>query len=160
MEEEFKFLLCARCQKESQNPKLLVCLHTVCSECLEESKPIDHCPVCRISIQRTGGAAFQDNVLFANLQAKLNTFRKIATGSDLVCDLCKGEAEFWCAECTEFLCMKCYEAHQWYLKQKSHEAQKLADLKTDTATKFLEGARKSSNLFCSNSNHNNQGPTR
>ncbi|XP_061451416.1 protein PML-like isoform X2 [Rhineura floridana] len=148
-EEEFQFLLCERCRREAKNPKLLACLHTLCTECLEENKPIDHCPVCRISIQRAGRAVFQDNLLFANLQTKLNTYRKIASERDLVCDRCKDGAEFWCSECSEFLCVKCYDAHQWYLKQKSHEAQKLADLKNDTAQNFLEASRKSSNLFCS-----------
>nr|XP_028599497.1 protein PML-like isoform X1 [Podarcis muralis] len=149
MEEEFEFLLCGRCQREAPNPKLLACLHTVCMECLEENKPVGQCPVCRFSFARTSGVPFQDNVLFSSLQAKLNTYRKIAGDRDLVCDNCKDAAEFWCSECSEFLCLKCYKSHQWYLKQKSHETQKLADLKKDTAQSFLEGAKKSSNLLCS-----------
>uniref|UniRef100_A0A8D0KNS9 Protein PML-like n=1 Tax=Salvator merianae TaxID=96440 RepID=A0A8D0KNS9_SALMN len=148
-EEEFQFLLCERCQKESTNPKLLGCLHTLCLECLEESKPIGQCPICRFPVQSADGVAFRDNVLFASLQAKLNTYRKIASGTDMVCDHCKDQAHFWCVECSEFLCLKCYKAHQWYLKQKSHEPQRLADLKNDTAWNFLEGTRKSSNLLCS-----------
>ncbi|KAH0619863.1 hypothetical protein JD844_014235 [Phrynosoma platyrhinos] len=137
--------MCEKCQKEAKNPKLLPCLHTLCLECLEENKPICQCPICRIAIQRASGLPFQDNLLFAHLQAKLNTYRKITTGQDLVCDRCRGAAEFWCSECEEFLCMNCYEAHQWYLKQKSHEAQKLSDLQNDTAQSFLEGAR---NIYC------------
>ncbi|XP_042327840.1 protein PML isoform X1 [Sceloporus undulatus] len=156
MEEDFQFLLCEKCQGEAKNPKLLPCLHTFCLECLEENKPISQCPICRISIQRASGVSFQDNVLFAHLQAKLNTYQKITTGQDLVCDRCRGAAEFWCSECEEFLCKSCYEAHQWYLKQKSHEAQKLSDLQNDTAQSFLEGARKSSHLFCSEPAHNSQ----
>ncbi|XP_060134980.1 protein PML isoform X2 [Zootoca vivipara] len=149
MEEEFEFLLCGRCRREAKDPKLLACLHTVCMECLEDNKPVGQCPVCRVPLARSGGASFQDNVLFASLQAKLNTYRKIASDRDLVCDNCKDAAEFWCSECSEFLCLKCYKSHQWYLKQKSHETQKLADLKKDTAQSFLEAAKKSSNLLCS-----------
>ncbi|XP_053129101.1 protein PML-like isoform X2 [Hemicordylus capensis] len=158
MEDEFEFLLCENCKQEGNNPKLLACLHTVCAQCLEEKKPIGQCPVCMIPIQRAGRDPFQDNLLFANLQAKLVTYRKITTGNDLVCDRCKAEAGFWCSECEEFLCTKCYDAHQWYLKQKSHEAQRLVDLQSDSASKFLEAARKSNNLFCSNPTHNNHGP--
>ncbi|XP_054858854.1 protein PML-like isoform X2 [Eublepharis macularius] len=152
MEEEFQFLLCEKCKKEAQNPKLLSCLHTLCSECIEENKPIGRCPVCTVVVRQS-----QDNLLFTQLQASLNTYRKIATGKELLCLRCKMAAEFWCSECKELLCMKCYEAHQWYLKQKSHEAQKLEDVKMDSATKFLAGMRKFCTLFCSNVSHSNQG---
>ncbi|XP_062998372.1 protein PML [Elgaria multicarinata webbii] len=154
MEEDFQFLLCKRCGKEAQSPKLLACLHTLCMECLQESKPISQCPVCQFSFQDE--VPFQDNLFFANLQAKLNTFQKIAGERDLVCHRCKGGAEFWCSECEEFLCSNCHDAHKWYLKQKSHESQRLVDLKNDTAQNFLKGVRKSSDLFCSEPSHSNQ----
>ncbi|XP_062819124.1 protein PML isoform X2 [Anolis carolinensis] len=156
MEEDFQFLKCKKCMKEAKDPKLLPCLHTFCAECLDESKPIGQCPACKIDIQRHAGAPIQDNLLFAHLQAKLTTFRKIADSKDLVCDRCQSEAAFWCPECEEFLCLVCYNAHQWYLKQKSHEAQKLSDLKNDTALSFLEGTRKSSRFFCSDPAHSDQ----
>ncbi|KAM6425876.1 protein PML isoform 3-T3 [Liasis olivaceus] len=156
MEEDFGFLLCKGCRRETTNPKLLACLHTLCTECLEENKPVAQCPVCNSPIQGPNQAPLQDNLLFANLQAKLNTYQKIARDQTVVCNFCKGGAEFWCSECDEFLCLKCYEAHQWFLKRKSHEAQRLADLRKETAQSFLEGARKSCRLFCSEPTHNNQ----
>nr|XP_060611787.1 protein PML isoform X2 [Anolis sagrei ordinatus] len=156
MEEDFQFLRCQACKKEAKDPKLLPCLHTFCMECLHESKPIGQCPSCKVAIQRQGGAPVQDNLLFAHLQAKLTTYRKIADSQDLVCDRCQGEAGFWCSECEEFLCQACYDAHQWYLKQKSHEAQKLSDVKSETALSFLEGTRRSSRFFCSDPAHSDQ----
>ncbi|KAL8197043.1 UNVERIFIED_CONTAM: hypothetical protein K2H54_007596 [Gekko kuhli] len=151
-EEEFQFLLCGKCQREAQNPKLLACLHTLCSECLQESKPVGHCPVCRVSVPVP-----QDNLLFTHLQANLDTYRKIVAGEGLACSRCKVEAEFWCSECEVFLCTRCFEDHQWHLKQKSHEARKVADVRADSAAAFLAGARKSCTLFCSNPTHSNQG---
>nr|XP_056722023.1 protein PML [Euleptes europaea] len=152
MEEEFQFLLCEKCHREPQDPKLLSCLHTLCSECVAESKPVGHCPVCRVPVPR-----FQDNLLFTHLQANLTTYQQIAAGKGLLCSRCKVEAEFWCSECKEFLCVRCYDAHQWYLKRNSHEAQKISDVKVDSATRFLAGAQKSCILFCSNPAHSNQG---
>ncbi|XP_048375690.1 protein PML [Sphaerodactylus townsendi] len=151
-EEEFRFLLCEKCQQQLQGPKLLGCLHTVCHECFAESKPVGHCPVCTVSVPR-----FQDNLLFTHLQADLNTYQQIAAGKELMCSRCKVEAVFWCSECKEFLCERCYEAHQWYLKQKSHETQKIEDLKGDSASKFLAGIRNYCTLYCSNPAHSNQG---
>ncbi|CAM5144108.1 unnamed protein product [Eretmochelys imbricata] len=156
MEEEFQFLLCQGCQKEPRNPKLLSCLHTLCSNCLEENKPVGQCPVCHAPIPQASGIPDQDNLLFANLQAKLSTYQKIVKGSDLVCDNCGQEGEFWCSDCEEFLCVKCFETHQRYLKRESHEAKAVRDLKVGSAREFLGGSRKLSNLSCPNPTHANQ----
>nr|XP_048723549.1 protein PML-like isoform X4 [Caretta caretta] len=156
MEEEFQFLLCQGCRKEPRNPKLLSCLHTLCSNCLEENKPVGQCPVCHAPIPQASGIPDQDNLLFANLQAKLSTYQKIVKGSDLVCDNCGQEGEFWCSDCEEFLCVKCFETHQRYLKRESHEAKAVRDLKVGSAREFLGGSRKLSNLSCPNPTHANQ----
>ncbi|TFK04089.1 Protein PML [Platysternon megacephalum] len=156
MEEEFQFLLCQGCRKEPRNPKLLSCLHTLCTDCLEENKPVGQCPICQAPIPQVSGIPDQDNLLFANLQAKLSTYQKIVSSSDLVCDRCNDLAEFWCSECEEFFCIRCFEAHQWFSKKKSHETRKVRELKAESAKQFLEGARKSRILFCSNPTHNDQ----
>ncbi|XP_075753699.1 protein PML isoform X2 [Pelodiscus sinensis] len=156
MEEEFQFLLCQGCHKEPRSPKLLSCLHTLCVDCLEENKPVGQCPICQAPIPQASGIPDQDNLLFANLQAKLRTYQKIRSGSGLVCDRCREPAEFWCAECEEFFCIRCFEAHQWFLKKTSHETRRVSELKAESAKQFVEGARKSSILFCSNPTHNNQ----
>ncbi|XP_044834950.1 protein PML-like isoform X2 [Mauremys mutica] len=156
MEEEFQFLICQGCQKEPRNPKLLSCLHTLCADCLEENKPVGQCPICHAPIPQASGIPDQDNLLFANLQAKLSTYQKIIQGNDLVCDNCGQEGEFWCSDCEEFLCVKCFETHQRYLKRESHEAKAVRDLKVGSAKEFLGGSRKLSNLSCPNPTHANQ----
>ncbi|XP_039346952.1 protein PML-like isoform X4 [Mauremys reevesii] len=156
MEEEFQFLICQGCQKEPRNPKLLSCLHTLCADCLEENKPVGQCPICHAPIPQASGIPDQDNLLFANLQAKLSTYQKIVQGNDLVCDNCGQEGEFWCSDCEEFLCVKCFETHQRYLKRESHEAKAVRDLKVGSAKEFLGGSRKLSNFSCPNPTHANQ----
>ncbi|KAJ7311301.1 hypothetical protein JRQ81_006917 [Phrynocephalus forsythii] len=156
MQELLQFLSCEKCQMAARNPKLLPCLHTLCAECLEESKPIGQCPSCRTSSSHVGGDPSLDNLFFVTLRAKLETYKKITSNQELMCNRCREGAEFWCSECEEFLCKPCYNAHQWYLKQKSHEVQKLCDLKRVTPQDFLEGAKKSSTLFCSEPTHNSQ----
>ncbi|XP_032628556.1 protein PML-like isoform X3 [Chelonoidis abingdonii] len=156
MEEEFQFLLCQGCQKELRNPKLLSCLHTLCTDCLEENKPVGQCPICHHPIPQASGIPDQDNLLFANLQAKLSIYQKIVQGNDLVCDNCLKEGEFWCSDCKEFLCVKCFETHQRYLKRESHEAKAVKNLKMGSAKEFLDGSRKLSNLSCPNPTHANQ----
>ncbi|NWX87394.1 PML protein, partial [Nothoprocta ornata] len=158
LEEEFQFVLCEGCQKESPNLKLLTCLHTLCLDCLSENKPVGQCPVCQTAIPQASGIPNRDNLLFSSLQARLSVYKKIRSGGSLDCCRCHKEtAAVWCSECEEFLCVSCFEAHQWFFKKSSHEARKVEELRAESAHHFLEGTRRSCSLFCSSPGHNNQG---
>ncbi|XP_027989207.2 protein PML isoform X3 [Eptesicus fuscus] len=146
-EEEFRFLRCQGCQAEAKCPKLLLCLHTLCSGCLE---PADRpCPVCPAALPPAAAGPALDNVFFESLQRRLAVHRQIVD-AQAACTRCKEPADFWCFECEQLLCAKCCEAHQWFLK---HEARPLAELRGQAVGQFLDATRKSNNIFCSNSNH-------
>ncbi|XP_022435706.1 protein PML isoform X1 [Delphinapterus leucas] len=146
-EEEFQFLHCQGCRAEAKCPKLLPCLHTLCSGCLEE--PGRQCPICQAPWPPGPDAQALDNVFFESLQRRLHVYRQIVDAQAL-CTRCKEPADYWCFECEQLLCAKCIEAHQWFLK---HEARPLAELRSQSAREFLDGTRKSNNIFCSNPNH-------
>ncbi|NXD86734.1 PML protein, partial [Halcyon senegalensis] len=148
---DFQFIRCERCQQESPNLKLLACFHTLCLHCLSKNKHLGQCPMCQMAIPQTGGV---NNVLFTNLQAGLKVYKKIIDGVDLFCDNCKQAGEFWCSECKEFLCTKCFKAHHWYLK--SHEANRVMDIRAGSAKDFLKGTWRTGILFCSNPTHRGQ----
>ncbi|KAM6196124.1 protein PML-like [Sarcoramphus papa] len=156
LEDDFQFILCEGCRQESPNLKLLTCLHTLCLSCLHENKPIGQCPVCWTAIPQASGTPDTDNLLFTSLQARLKVYKKIVDGGDLFCDNCQKAGEFWCSECEEFLCTKCFEAHQRYLKRESHKAKKVMDIRAGSAKDFLEGTRRTGNLSCSNLAHKSQ----
>ncbi|KAF6352104.1 PML nuclear body scaffold [Rhinolophus ferrumequinum] len=146
-EEDFQFLRCQGCQAEAKCPKLLPCLHTLCSGCLEV--PSMQCPICKApQLAGTLGPAL-DNVFFESLQRRLSVYRQIAN-AQAVCTRCRESADFWCFECEQLLCAKCFEAHQWFLK---HEARPLAELRSQSVCEFLDSTRKSNNIFCSNPTH-------
>ncbi|NXD12865.1 PML protein, partial [Nothocercus nigrocapillus] len=155
-EDEFQSVLCEGCRQESPALKLLPCLHTLCLPCVSERKPPGQCPVCQTAVPPASGGPGMDNKLFSNLQARLSIYKKILHATHLFCDNCKTEAEFWCCECKEFLCTKCFEAHQRYLKKDNHEAKRVAAIRAGSAKDFLEGTRKANNFFCSNAAHANQ----
>ena len=146
-EEEFQFLRCQGCRAEAKCPKLLPCLHTLCSGCLEESGV--QCPVCRAPWPSGAGTQALDNVFFESLQRRLSVYQQIAR-EQAFCTRCKEPANYWCFECEQLICHKCFEAHQWFLK---HEARPLAELRSQSIREFLDGTRKSNNIFCSNPNH-------
>ncbi|NWS66990.1 PML protein, partial [Crotophaga sulcirostris] len=155
-EDDFQFLLCEGCRQESPNLKLLTCLHTLCLSCLRKNKPTGQCPVCQTVLPQASGIPAMDNLLFANLQARLKVYKKIVNTVDLFCGNCKQAGEFWCFYCEEFLCTNCFEAHQRYLKRESHEAKRVVDIRAGSAKDFLEGTRKTGNLPCSNPTHKGQ----
>ncbi|KAM6301763.1 protein PML [Podargus strigoides] len=156
VEDDFQFILCERCRQESPNLKLLTCLHTLCLDCLSENKPVGQCPVCRTAIPQASGIPNMDNLLFTNLQARLNIYKKMSNNGGPSCSRCRGDvAAVWCSECEEFLCAKCFEDHQWFFKKRSHEARKVEELRAESAHRFLEDTRKSCNLFCSSPSHTN-----
>ncbi|XP_074248778.1 protein PML isoform X1 [Saimiri boliviensis] len=146
-EEEFRFLRCQKCQAEAKCPKLLPCLHTLCSGCLEASGM--QCPICQAPWPPGADTPALDNVFFESLQRRLSVYRQIVD-AQAVCTRCKESADFWCFECEQLLCAKCFEAHQWFLK---HEARPLAELRNQSVREFLDGTRKTNNIFCSNPNH-------
>ncbi|NWU53315.1 PML protein, partial [Dromas ardeola] len=155
-EDDFQFIFCEGCQKELPNLKLLTCLHTLCLDCLSENKPIGQCPLCRTAIPQASGIPDVDNLLFTNLQARLKIYKKVVGGVDLFCDNCKKAGEFWCSECKEFLCTRCFEAHQRYLKMESHKATRVIDIRAGSFKDFLKDTGKTSNLSCSNPTHKSQ----
>ncbi|KAF6132155.1 PML nuclear body scaffold [Phyllostomus discolor] len=107
------------------------------------------CPICRADQSlRTSGPAL-DNIFFESLQRRLSVYRQIVD-AQARCTRCNETADSWCFECEQLLCARCFEAHQWFLK---HEARPLAELRSQSVCEFLDGTRKSNNIFCSNPNH-------
>ncbi|XP_037358031.1 protein PML isoform X2 [Talpa occidentalis] len=146
-EDEFQFLNCQGCQTEAKCPKLLPCLHTLCSGCLEEQSV--QCPICQAPRPPGANTRALDNVFFESLQRYLSMYRQVV-GQEAFCTRCKEAADFWCFECEQFICTKCSAYHQWYAK---HEIRPLAELRSQSVREFLDDLRKTSNIFCFNTNH-------
>ncbi|XP_029399329.1 protein PML isoform X3 [Mus pahari] len=152
IKEEFQFLRCPGCQAQAKCPKLLPCLHTLCSGCLQA--PSLQCPICKAPGSADANGEALDNVFFESLQRRLAVFRQIVD-AQAACTRCKELADFWCFECEQLMCGKCFDAHQWFVK---HEARSLAELRDNSVSDFLDSTRKS-NIFCSNTNHRNPAQT-
>uniref|UniRef100_A0A8C6XY61 B box-type domain-containing protein n=1 Tax=Naja naja TaxID=35670 RepID=A0A8C6XY61_NAJNA len=152
--DEFQFLLCDRCHAEVSNPKLLPCLHNLCSQCREENKPIGLCIICGTPFSQSAKIPEnQDNTFFANLHFKFNLYQKVTRNQHLVCDNCEIKAEFWCSTCEEFLCLACFRSHQRYLKKENHEARSLKDLRVESYKEFFSTIRRNNTMFCSKMGH-------
>ncbi|XP_074153123.1 LOW QUALITY PROTEIN: protein PML [Sminthopsis crassicaudata] len=149
--EEFCFLLCHSCKSESKCPKLLGCLHTICSKCLEVQEPAGKCPICQYPHSQETNLHSMDNLFFESLQRRISVYQNIVQGGkEACCNRCREPADFWCFECEQLICTRCFEAHQWFVK---HEARAVEELRKESAKDFLDGTRKSNNLFCPNPTH-------
>ncbi|XP_060134975.1 protein PML-like isoform X2 [Zootoca vivipara] len=150
---ELQFLLCESCHGEVRSPKLLPCLHNLCTQCLEETQPTGHCAICRAPYP----PELQCNMFFANLQSQLSIYQRISQSQGLACS-CSSEREavFWCSECDWLFCDGvCSKNHDRVKKNSPHEVKTLKNLQDVSSAEFLAGTRKQSAMNCPKINHNN-----
>ncbi|KAM9320669.1 E3 ubiquitin-protein ligase TRIM33 isoform 1-T1 [Gastrophryne carolinensis] len=152
---------CAVCRQSLQSrdsePKLLPCLHSFCRRCLPEperqlSVPLPggsngdiqqvgviRCPVCR---QECRQIDLVDNYFVKDTsESPSSTDEK----SEQVCTSCEDNASAvgFCAECGEWLCKTCIEAHQRVKFTKDHIITKKEDVSSESV-----GASGQRHVFC------------
>lgn len=124
---------CSQCREYYREPRLLDCLHYFCRECIQSlicqgqgsEDGQFHCPACRKATDVPRGEA-------SNLQTPFFVIRKTKLYQDAiqaqsqgnVCDQCGEDAsepaEFYCAQCSEFVCKFCEQAHKRQRRYRDH----------------------------------------
>ncbi|XP_005993667.1 E3 ubiquitin-protein ligase TRIM45 [Latimeria chalumnae] len=147
---------CPACGCLYLEPRILPCLHTLCSSCIRQLEPVSVpglrvgdsdsgsegswareqpcpvsllCPVCdsEVDLPRDGVDGLVVNQLVVS-EVFLLSLRSQEV--DLVCDLCsEGDAERRCEVCNVNLCDFCCKAHRRQKKTASHGTIALKDLK-------------------------------
>ncbi|XP_078609973.1 uncharacterized protein LOC144881107 [Branchiostoma floridae x Branchiostoma japonicum] len=138
-----EFLVCQICLDDFKQPKMLPCLHTFCQPCLERlletQRPAKlSCPTCRqdVPLPENGVQGLKANFLVGKLHDILQQQRKgngktselRAEGAP--CTACErgNPAEFYCVECTDYLCHVCNDTHRGLRVSRSHKVVKIEDL--------------------------------
>lgn len=122
-------LSCISCNCLSTSLKLLVCLHSVCTECLyrhsppESSNPFQ-CPNCAIFTDKTSLITHTLGESIAELEKFCN--------SGLMCNECSNSDELQkCTACGQFRCLQCSSKH---LKAfKNHNAVDATDFGSESS---------------------------
>ncbi|CAH1256711.1 TRIM3 [Branchiostoma lanceolatum] len=147
--EEFdeKFLTCPVCEEIYGDPRVLPCLHTFCTKCLEKwrrEKGHLTCPTCRqqVRLQGTDVSSLPPN-FFIN---SLLDFRDLHKSEEYhsQCQMCKSDAkvEGKCADCSFLLCKNCITVHSSIPALKDHYIITLNDLKNPSSRpKYTDRAR-------------------
>ncbi|XP_074490093.1 transcription intermediary factor 1-alpha-like [Sebastes fasciatus] len=144
----------------SREPKLLPCLHSFCKKCLpspsrnlamkeppnsqqedSETKPLNviRCPVCR---QECMEVDVMENVFVKDsVEAPSSTVERTVQ----LCMTCDDntEAAGFCADCVEYLCTTCVEAHQRVKFTKDHTIRQKAEVSQE-----VQGVSAHRPMFC------------
>ena len=142
-------LTCAICQDLLNNPKILPCLHSFCTGCLNEwsdrlanldpSKRHLECPLCRAKVLLSTSRAVEELpshfsairlVEIVRLQEQASS-KKVTP----ICQNCnEGEnAVASCSECAIFLCEFCEKAHRRYKSTSQHKIVSLDEMRKGTS---------------------------
>lgn len=148
--------VCQLCKGPALEARLLPCLHTICSPCLE--KLIRHhardrkagCPTCKVRITDVEDPNdLKLNKLALMLREKNEKELKKQGQTCTACVLDGKEkdkqASLWCTVCKEYFCDKCNKVHQQVQPDKKvHEVIKMSTLRKQGLT----GVLKKDKEFC------------
>ena len=149
VEEE---ITCSICLCDFKDPKLLLCFHVFCKDCLKKLVRGEHgksyicCPTCRRLTHLPPGsdvsslsAAFYIHHLFEIRDALV----KVKGPKNIECEKCTKSIKVacsYCRECGEFICEVCAGIHNEWESLKTHELIPLADF--EDKVKQLKTLRK------------------
>ncbi|XP_018326695.1 E3 ubiquitin-protein ligase TRIM33 [Agrilus planipennis] len=154
----YKCVFCERILTASDEPKLLECLHNVCGSCVNNK-------ICEQSESNIHGSSIQTVLIpcaSCNLPSQVeriienqfllefsNHDDNIAKATEIKCSSCSDDAlaVSWCADCLEYICESCVQAHQRLKITKDHTIKTKEEglLENHTST----NASSNQNLMCS-----------
>ena len=143
-------LTCAICQDLLNDPKILPCLHSFCTDCLKEwlgrlpyleaSKRDVECPLCggKVSLSTSRAVEELPSHFSAVRLVEIVRLQEQASSKKVtpVCQNCEdGEAAVSsCSECVIFLCDFCKKAHRKYKATSAHKLRSMDELREGSAT--------------------------
>ncbi|XP_078589229.1 uncharacterized protein LOC144869650 [Branchiostoma floridae x Branchiostoma japonicum] len=149
-----EFLVCQVCLEDFKHPKVLPCLHTFCQPCLEKllaTEPVGKldCPTCRqdVSLPQNGAQGLKSNFLVGKLrdilqqqpQQQPKGETSPAREDGVPCTVCEAgnSAQFYCVECTDYLCESCNKVHRGFKMSRAHKVVTVQDLRSGKAAADL-----------------------
>ncbi|XP_066154266.1 E3 ubiquitin-protein ligase TRIM33 isoform X2 [Euwallacea fornicatus] len=155
----FKCIYCDRTLTPTDSPKLLECLHNACTSCINgklfennesSGSSVNQitCPTCNIQCE---SSRIIENQFLLELATNNEESNNSSKNTDVKCSSCSDEAlaSSFCADCSEFICDNCVQAHQRLKITKDHTIKS----KEEGFNELNALNNGSANLFCSNHPH-------
>ena len=127
-------LTCAVCLNAFKEPKLLLCFHVFCKECLLQLMTQDEqgqfrlrCPTCRQSTilpSNSGVSSLQPAFHIHHLLEIQEALEKVSDPEKVVCEKCVKTpriATNFCRDCGKFICDMCSTTHSEWEEFSDHE---------------------------------------
>ena len=145
-------LECSVCQEqfgETNEPKILKCLHSFCKSCLEAwlrqlGGGALTCPTCR---QITGCpsnnvSSLPSNLFYKQMVDIVTAYSGQGQEDSPHCGNCdeRKSLKFYCADCHHFLCEECARAHKKMKVLKSHDVEEIVKFKPSDARDYARRA--------------------
>ena len=149
VKRELECSVCREQFRETNEPKILKCLHTFCQSCLEawlrqQGGGALSCPTCR---QITDCPSNDINSLPSNLFYKqivdiVEAYSGQGQEDSPQCGSCdeRKSLKFYCADCNHFLCEQCAEAHKKMKALRSHHVKEIGKFKPSDARDYARRA--------------------
>jgi len=149
LEQLEKEITCSLCHEHYSNPKVLLCLHYFCQQCVlklshstTDNSQVISCPECQL--QQTlpqGGAGQLKTVPFIRqLQSNFTFLQKVYGKLDVACEECMDSdhaVDSFCQQCAVFICRECLRQHKRMKTFSNHEIVFLKDLRLEHARELL-----------------------
>ncbi|VDI67805.1 tripartite motif-containing protein 2/3 [Mytilus galloprovincialis] len=148
-----KRLQCLHCKtqfdEENHLPRVLPCLHTFCSTCLEKllKNNILTCPTCHDNSKTSGDSLETYQVDFTRKDL-VSFHKKFCQSSKVECDMCDNKADFWCDVCENLLCSGCNKGHEKNKKWRTHKVVSITEIKDPSHFRH--------EVLCSREGHKNK----
>ena len=136
---------CGICLDSSKQPKLLMCFHVYCEQCLQRLVRGGtglQCPQChKLTPLPEGGVSNLPGAFYIHYLFEIeDVFKKLSSSDKSTCNKCNKKREAVCFCCTcGFVCQPCVEIHQDWDELKDHQV-------IDPSTTHVSPLKKA--LFC------------
>ncbi|XP_020631354.1 tripartite motif-containing protein 45-like [Orbicella faveolata] len=149
VKRELECSVCKEQFSESNEPKILKCLHTFCKSCLEawlrqQGGEALSCPTCRQITECPSNniSSLPSNLFYKQMVDIVKAYSGLGQEDSPHCGNCdvRKSLKYYCADCNHFLCEDCARAHRKMKALSGHQVKEIGKFKPSDARDYARRA--------------------